>query len=873
MAASAISAKASPLLEREDQLNELTGQLKELAASQSGRLCLIGGEAGVGKTALVRAFCAESPVSRVLWGACDALYTARPLGPFADIADAVPGRLAELVRGHPRPYEVAAALLDILREAPPAIAVLEDIHWADEATLDVVRLLSRRIDSAPGLLIATYRDDGLSRDHPLRGLLGEMPRHGSVNRIQLRPLSAAAVANMAVPFHVDSKELYDKTGGNPFFVSEVLASAGEPIPTTLRDAVLARASRLSSRARALLDAVAVMPHESELWLLEAVEANGFSSLGECLDAGMLSRRNGAVAFRHELARLAIEESIPPDRALHLHRQTMLALTTSSHGVVEPARLAHHAAGADDPAAMLRYGRAAGQQASALGAHREAVAQFSRALKVAATATANEHADLLQEYAFECLHVGRVDQSIDAEEKAVQLFREAGDRLHEADGLRRLARYYFCGVRGSEVRAPIKRAIEILETLPASRELALAYAAQVLTCLNDGDAERAIVFAGQAIELADQINDGETLIHTLNTLGSLELQRGDPAGAEKLLRSLEMAEELDMDEHVGRAYMNWAGTALEVRAYDGLLELISRGIDYCFQHGLELWRLWMLTYKARALLDRGDWSEAAEAADEALHGERGQLPRINALPVLALVRARRGDPHVWPLLDEAAEMARRDGQLGGLVPVALARTEAAWLEGRPDAVLEESDAAMRFARSQDAWWYLGELMCWRRRVGVEEEVHPQLPERYLAELGGDFEKAAHLWTELGCEYDGALSLAASDDEQLLRQALIKLQRLGARPAAAIVARKLRAGGVTSISRGPRATTQRNPALLTERELQVLGLVANGMRNADIASRLYLSPKTVDHHVSAILRKLSVSNREAAAREASRFGLLS
>ncbi|HEV2476600.1 MAG TPA: LuxR C-terminal-related transcriptional regulator [Candidatus Dormibacteraeota bacterium] len=873
MATPATSVSTAPeLLERADHLAALTALLDQVASLDGGRLCLIGAEAGGGKTALVRAFTGRLPVRRLLWGACDPLFTARPLGPFADIAEATGGRLRDLINGHARPHEVATALLGLLREAPPAVAVLEDIHWADEATLDVLRLLSRRIESAPGLLIATYRDDGLSRDHPLRAFLGETPRIDSVVRITLDPLSPTAVRKLASPHRVDPEELYRKTGGNPFFVTEVLASAGNAIPGNVRDAVLARASRLSTRARALLDAVAVMPLHAELAVLDAVSQDAFGALGECLDAGMLSRRNGAVTFRHQLARLAIEESIAPDRTMHLHRQTLRALTTSPHAAMDPARLAHHAAGAEDAAALLRFGREAGRRASALGAHREAAAQFSRTLTVAASLPERDHAELLEEYADECLHVSRVDDAMVAQERAVELFRDAGDPLHEAVGLCRLGRFYMCGVRGSEARAPINRAVEILETLPPGRELAFAHARLVMFHVNMGELKSAMYAARRAIELAEQLNDDELLLYNLNSLGSLELLMGDAAGAEKLMRSLEMADELGLDEEVGRAYLNWASAAVDARAYDGLLDLISRGCDYCSQHGLELWRMWLLTSQARALLDHGDWSGAADAADEVLHGERGQLPRISALPTLGLVRARRGDPHVWPVLDEAMAMAKRDGQLQFEAPIAVARAEAAWLEGRPGAVREETDAAMRKATAQDAWWYLGELTCWRRRIGVEDLPHPKLPERYTAELQGDFERAAQLWTALGCEYDAAMAMAASDDEALLKHALVKLQRLGARPAAAIVARKLRAAGVTSVSRGPRATTQRNPALLTNRELEVLGLIAGGMRNAEIAGRLFLAPKTVDHHVSAILRKLSVTNRAEAAREASRFGLL-
>jgi len=308
---SAVSTDDLPeLLERSGELSMLAGRLDKIAATGSGHLCLVAGEAGVGKTALVRRFCSRQSTARVLWGACDPLFTPQPLGPLMDIASTVGGDLLRLGRSRARPYEVSSALLNELRGDSPAIVVLEDLQWADEATLDVMRLLSGRVESAPALLIATYRDDELGRVHPLRFLIGEIPRHESISRIKLQPLSAAAVAAMAGGAGVDGGELYRKTAGNPFFVTEALASAHEEqIPSTVRDAVLARAARLSPDARALLDAVAVVPQQAELWLLEAVGPEQFHALGECLNSGMLARQNGSVAFRHELARLAIDESI------------------------------------------------------------------------------------------------------------------------------------------------------------------------------------------------------------------------------------------------------------------------------------------------------------------------------------------------------------------------------------------------------------------------------------------------------------------------------------------------------------------------------------------------------------------------------------
>jgi ATP/maltotriose-dependent transcriptional regulator MalT len=348
--------------------------------------------------------------------------------------------------------------------------------------------------------------------------------------------------------------------------------------------------------------------------------------------------------------------------------------------------------------------------------------------------------------------------------------------------------------------------------------------------------------------------------------------GDPKGKEKLLRSLDMAEELNMDEHVGRVYINIGDALLRARMYDGLIELLTTGADYCLEHGLDLWRMWILSSLARAHLDRGDWSRAVEVAETVLRGERGELPRVSALPVIATVRARRGDPDTRPLLDEAKTMADREGELQYAVPVSVARAEAAWLEGRPEAIRDETEAPFQKAIGLDAWWMVGEMLCWRWRAGLHDKVHPRVPERYRAEIEGDFAKAAAAWSALGCEYEAALALASADDDELLRQSLVKLQRLGARAAAAIVARKLRARGARGISRGPRSSTQRNAALLTERELEVLDLVKSGMRNSEIAGRLFLTSKTVDHHVSSILRKLAVDSRAQAAREATRLGML-
>jgi DNA-binding CsgD family transcriptional regulator len=277
--------------------------------------------------------------------------------------------------------------------------------------------------------------------------------------------------------------------------------------------------------------------------------------------------------------------------------------------------------------------------------------------------------------------------------------------------------------------------------------------------------------------------------------------------------------------------------------------------------------------ARSQLDRGRWDDAVDSAEPVLRNPRSSpVTRVVALSVLGLVRARRGDPGVWDALDEAWELALPTGELQRIEPTAFARAEAAWLEGRAAVVEEATGAALELAAGRGAWWIVGELLGWRRRAGVVATVPGDVPEPWRSQLAGDWRRAAALWTKLDAPYEAALALGEADDDEALRLGLGSLQDLGAAPAAAILARRMRERGMRGIARGPRQTTKENPVGLTRRELEVLGLLADGLRNREIAERLVLAPKTVDHHVTAILRKLDSPTRGQAAAAARRLGIL-
>jgi DNA-binding CsgD family transcriptional regulator/tetratricopeptide (TPR) repeat protein len=859
------------LLERSVELDVLRELLAFVRSTGRGHLVLLAGEAGVGKTALVQAFADSVEQFRVLSGACEALETPRPLGPIADIAAEVGGDLAAVVDAGATPPDVLGALVDELRRRTPSIVVLEDLHWSDAATLDLLRLLARRVATVPALVIATYRDDSLVRHHPLRVALGELSPV-ALTRLTLEPLSPGSVTALARPYGVDGLQLHARTGGNPFYVTEALATSGTTMPDSVRDAVLARAARLSTPAQRLLDGVAIAPPRIELWLLERLAGADLQFLEECLASGMLQAHGPTVAFRHEIARVAVADALPPDRALALHRAALVALAEA--GKTDPARLAHHAEAAGDGDAVLRFASAAAERAAVHGAHREAAAQYARALRFAHVLPSAQRADLLERRSYEAYLTAAIDEAIESREQALEERRACGDRLGEGSARRWLSRlWWYAGHRGNAEREALA-AVEILEELEPGPELAMAYSTVSQLHMLAGDVAATREWGERAIALGKRLGFAQAVVHSLNNIGTAEHTRGASTGVELLERSLRLAREAGLEEEVTRAHTNLAVSAIQSRSYKLVARYLEAGIAHATEHEFDSHLLYLLGWKARAELDLGRWEAAEETARNVVDDPLAAPPsRIAPLIVLGLIRARTGNGDPWELLDEASTLAEDTGEVQRIGGVAAARAEARWLGGDSDAVGPETDAALTLALERDDAWFAGDLVAWRHRAGLAVDVRPtRCPEPIRLELDGRPRAASARWRKLGCPYEAAVALLAVSDEPSLRSSLEAFQALGARPAAARAARLLREQGVRGVARGPRASTRRNPAGLTQRELEVLALVAEGMRNAHIAERLVVSAKTVDHHVSAILRKLNVDTRTEAAAHASRLGLL-
>ncbi|MCC6833174.1 MAG: AAA family ATPase [Thermoleophilia bacterium] len=848
----------SLLLEREDALAQLDAALRD-AREGNGSVAFVSGEAGIGKTSVVRAFTAMHADDgiRVLQGACDDLAVAEPLAPFLDIARAVPGLADRIADG----AAAARAILDALTARAPTVCVVEDVHWADQATLDVLTHLVRRLESTGVLLVLTFRDDEIGGDHRLRRVLGAAPAAAS-HRIGLRPLSLEAVDRLAGP-GVDVRSLHAVTGGNPFFVSESLSHGPRGIPASVRDGVLARLVRISSGARDLAGFVSVVPGRAERWLVEDCVAGARDALAECEARGVLVSDGTSVRFRHEIARRAVEGWLSGAQRVDHNARALGSLLR--HGAPS-ARLAHHAAQAGDAPAVVTHARAAAVTAAGARAHREAVGFLTAALAHRDLLQPPELVGSLERLSEEAYYAGQPTVSLPAGEEAVGLRRGMGDPLRLGGALRWLSRLRWWTGDGAGAAAAAQEAVRVLEPLGPTRELAMALSTRSQLEMLAGRDDEAIELGRRAMALAREVGDVETLVHAQTNVGT-SLSRTDlDAGIALLMEAAEGAIAADLDEHACRPFVNAGWELTQHRRYAEAAPVVDRGIGIAAEREQSMFQDYLLVSRAILDLRLGDWDAAAASARRLVEqADAGEVlvALIPALEVLALVELRRGAGDATTLLDRAWALALPTGEPQRIVPVACARAEACWLAGDIAGIGRATEEAYELARDRARPWSWGELAVWRARAGLLDEPPPGCPPPFAMEIAGDPLAAARAWADIGDPYARAIALMRSERPEAVREAVLVLDGLGAAGVAPVARERLRALGVRSVPRGPRRTTRANPEGLTAREMEVLALIAAGLTNPEIAARLVLSGKTVEHHVGAVLAKLGVPNRREAA----------
>lgn len=846
------------LLEREAAQEVLSQALRSVRSGE-GRLVLVGGEAGVGKTSLVEHFTSSPECNlRTLHGYCEALSTPRPLGPIRDMAEQLGSDLARLLSAESKPTDVLQGMLKALRR--PATIVIEDAHWSDEATLDLLKLLGRRIQSMPALIIVTYRDDEVGHDHPLRSVLGALATSQAVLRIALSSLSLDGVRRLVAGSGHDPERLFFQTGGNPFFVVEMLGVAdGETVPRSVRDIVLERASRLSAPAREVLETAAVIGHQFHA---RRLADHSDAAIQACMELGLVRSVGTKLVFRHELVRQAILDAIPATRLAACHAHVLARLVDTD--VRDAARLAHHAEAAGDIEALCEHATAAAWQATGTGANRQAAAQFERVLAHIGRDRPRERAELLEGYAEVLSRLDRQDEAVSKRSDAIQLWQGLGDKSRAGRNLAAMAWPLVRSGQNREAEDAVRDAIGLLEPLGETAELAEALRMKAHLRMLDRDKSGAMHWGRRAIAMAQQLGETRTFAAANLVVGAALLVSDDAQGHTYLDRCMEIAVREGLEDLVALVHANIGSSYGEQYHFEKAERVLQQGIDHAIEHDLDYLRYYSLAWLALTRLHRGDWPGAERLAAETLRQDKvSTVSRIMALVALGRIRARRGEDGAGKVLDEALNLAQPTGTLQRLAPVRLARAEAAWLAGNVEQARSEAEAVWGLALGHRHKWHVGESAYWRQLAGETVTLPDWADSPYSLQLAGKWREAAAAWRERGCAYEQARALA-SGDEQAQMEALRILDRLGAGPAALFLRRQMREAGAAGVSRGPRLSTRQNELGLTPRQAQVADLLAEGASNLTIARRLGISAKTVEHHVSAVFAKLEVDSRDEAAR---------
>jgi DNA-binding CsgD family transcriptional regulator/tetratricopeptide (TPR) repeat protein len=854
------------LIERESQVGSLL-QYAEEARVSTGRLVLVSGEAGVGKSSLVEELQRRLIHATWAWGLCDGLFTPRPLGPVHDMARELGGPLLDAVRASASRDEIFDAVLQTASAvADLGVLVVEDVQWADEATLDLLRFLGRRIAKLPVLLLVTFRDDALAPDDRLRLALGELAGQRCTRRIDLPPLTAAGVGRLTEGTSHSASEVYALTGGNPFFVTELVASEGSGVPVSARDAVLARAARLSEDARAALDLASLDSWRVDPGLLTRAGDVPPSCFEELVVAGLLRSDGLTLRFRHELSRRAIESEVRPHRRSAGHRALLTVLTAD--GCDDEARLAYHAEGAGDAELVGTFAPRAARRAADLGAHRESAAQYERALRF----PPQDPRALAELYDAVAEQAGLLDdwpRAAQAHERAIELWHELGDVRREGLDHGRLRTVYWNQARGQESVASLERALTLLQPLGPDPALARLLATRGTQVWSDDPVEgRAMV--DRALAMVATFDDPAARGDVLNT-AAFAARLGGEDWRPHMQESVRLLVASGAHDEAGRAYYNLLAYCVTEFAHAESEQYWLEGIAYCEENELATWARCLCGLRAMDLLDRGQWDEVISVTDRVFATQPGPVALLVSQLTSGLVLARRGQRGASELLNAAAETADGVGEAGWIALTRRACAEDRWLVGDDEGARQEIDRVRAVLTLSDADEDAPTAVWERRLFGTSRAEFPAV-EPWATWLTASPEVAAARWDDLGCPYYAALALSDSELEPDLREAIVRFDTLGADGAARRTRQKMKDLGYRAVPTGARPATREHPLGLTRREDEVLKLLCEGLTNDEIATKLVLSTRTVGHHVSAVLTKLAVSSRGAAVAEARRRGLV-
>lgn len=858
----------SELIERE---RDLAGLLA-LAREGGEAIALVFGEAGIGKSSLVGQFAQSIAVERtVMVGRSDPLSSSRPFGPLYDISEDL-GELLQTLEGKGKSrneifHAVASQLARLDRSA---VLIFEDVHWIDPSTAELLQYIARRITEYGFLVVLTYRSEELGSGHPLLSVLGELPRR-RVTRFALRQLSVDGVAALAGCSRQKAQTIHDLTGGVPFYVREFV-EAGEELPNSVSDLLSARLDRLPADMRSVVEWLSVSPEPVQVEILQKVAGSDAIELAlGCVEAGILKEfDDGRFFLRHELARLAVYDSLSESQRRRAHKAYCEALQGSNRSAMLAIQL-HHADAAKDAPSVLDLSYRAALSAARLGAHSEAYDHASvgrKYLQQAADRTAAELQELWAGSA--CVSTSMDGSVISAREASASLWFELGDVGRAADNLRWKSRLHWYRCEPDQARDTGMRCIELLRSTDDPRSEALAAALHAQLLFLDLEMNEAISMARSAIALDEQVGSPEARVHALNTLGAARCFLGEHEGIEQLRLSIELAESATYDDYasrdadIARGYLNLADYAADDRQFDLADCVITEGCRRCGDIDFELWVMQLTGRRAEVFLEQGRIADAVQLAGqvlayEAMTPQAAQRPRL----VLAKAAMRTGDDSAEQQLEQCLALARTSADTGIEIAVRLSLVEWAFLKADTQKARLHLGHLADIPRGKFHHWHAASFEAWRRYFGHGQKTSTASPwtNAFRLERDGETSAAFQCFVDERLPFEAVLCLMRNPGGEL-RETFRRAEELCSSLGANALLERLehsRQGPVARRKRGPYKAARSHPLGLTRKELEVLGVLAEGATNREIAEHFNRSVRTVDRHVSTLLKKLDASSR--------------
>jgi DNA-binding CsgD family transcriptional regulator len=842
------------LVEREEQL----ASLFHLADAGTGSAVLLSGEAGFGKTSLLRAFLGGlDHRHRILEAACEPVGIPTAFSPLFDLLDDLPTELCDDIRTGSGRTAVYAGMLDLLK-GDRIVLVVEDVHWADEATLGLLRYLGRRIAPTKSLLIGTYRPEDLDLAHPMHLVVADLGP--TATRIELPPLTPSGVEAMTRGLAIDPKRIHEATLGNPFLVEEVIRHPDSKLPSNISNAVLARAANFSSEALETLYSVALSPDGVSLDILLALDPAAGSFVDLAVQRRLLVSSDGQVTCRHDLIRHSLEAAVPPALRRELHRRLLEQLEEQVDEHPDLSRLAYHSLGAHDDLKAVTYSLQAAEGSARGGAHRQAAYHYSNALLFRGRMTVGQLRETLLAAAHEhCL----TNASAEACGYAAELVEIAETKIETA-GARAWLSYYMSRDNDLEATHQIAGlAVEVLEDEPPSEELALALASRAWVAMVEGRLEEAVEDGNRAIDAARAAGSARVEVHAATTVGTAMIQHGDITGRALIEAATSFGMDHDVDEETARSINNTALGHTWFFDLPGAREHNEKLVEFTTARELDAWYITAVANLAEIDVASSRWEDADRELAMVLGQTTCRQTEVSSLMIAATLEVRRGAPGAELKVESALDRARGSTDHDMVRGAALLALQAAWT-----GVIQLSEAMpfVEEAHRLPGWtnddWGRAMLGFWAMRTGIDPP-EGDLPGAAGMEQTGKLAEAVDAWNRAGYSIEATICRALSPGADL-DEIFSSFAALGADGAARGLRHELQRRGVKNVPRGERRSTRANPAGLTARQAEVLSLMQTGLSNAAIAETLFISEKTAGHHVSAILAKLNVTSRlEAVA----------